>query len=120
MIVSNATPLLSNITISENIAIVKESIHGAKSATNEVLDYLEKFGVSHIANLRVEALSKHETAIAMLIRAQMHNSKKLIILAEIFDMDKIANITFDLLTKEILILDVDTNRALYKGVVDGL
>lgn len=120
LIVSNATPLLSNITASENIVIVKESVHGAKSATQEVLGYLEKFGVAHIANLRIEALSKHETAIVMLIRAQMHSSEKLIVLAEVFDMDKIDEIAFDLFTKEILILDVDTNKALYKGVVGGL
>ncbi len=120
LIISDATPLLSNITVGENIAIVKEAVYGAKSATNEVLNYLEKFGVAYITNLRVEALSKHEIAIAMLIRAQMHSSEKLIVLAEVFDMDKIDEIAFDLFTKEILILDVDTNKALYKGIVSGL
>ena len=120
LIISDATPLLSNITVSENIAIVKEAVYGAKSATTEVLNYLEKFGVAYITNLRVEALSKHEIAIAMLIRAQMHSSEKLIVLAEVFDMDKIEEIAFDLFTKEILILDVDTNKALYKGIVSGL
>jgi ABC-type lipopolysaccharide export system ATPase subunit len=71
--VSLDVPLISNLNVLQNIALIKAYHHHASSKEAEalVLSYLEKLKLTHIAFKRNPGLSYEERFCAMLLRAVM-------------------------------------------------
>ena len=71
--VSLDAPLLSNLDVWINIALIKQYHENlsAEKARALVLSYLRKYGMEHIAEKRNPALTSKERFCAMLIRAAM-------------------------------------------------
>jgi len=124
-LISKNTPLLANLNMCENIAIIKEvhellSIKKAEELANE---YLEKINISHISLQRVQNTNSIDIFYTMLIRALMSKQKNIIIIAmplivndikylnDILNNINILNANY----KNILILDTITNEHYYKG-----
>jgi ABC-type transporter Mla maintaining outer membrane lipid asymmetry ATPase subunit MlaF len=71
--VSIDVPLISNLNVLENIALIKEYHHHLSQSEAEtlVLAYLEKMNLSGIARKRNPALTHEERFCAMALRAVM-------------------------------------------------
>lgn len=71
--VSIDIPLISNLTVLQNIALIKEyhSRISRKQVENHVLAYLEKMNLPHIADKRNPALTHEERFCALVLRAVM-------------------------------------------------
>ena len=123
-LISEKTPLISNLDIIENISLIKEvhefiSINKAQNISNE---YLEKIHLSNIANKRPTACSDTEKLYAMIIRATMCQNKKIIIsnLVHLLDnlkdiQDIIKNVENIVTDKNVTILDIFSNEIHYEG-----
>ncbi len=79
--VSSLTPLLSNLSMLENISLVLQ-VHeriGRKQAHQKALDALSLLGLDNLAILRYEACSNKEIFLVQLIRACIQKDVKIII-----------------------------------------
>ncbi len=118
------TPLISNLNMCENIALIKEvrenmSIREASALANKSLGLV---GLEGIANQRVDSCSKEELFLVMFIRALMTHSKNVIIespsniLGDLSNIEKVARDMKKVnLSKKILILDFESYKKYYEG-----
>lgn len=123
VLLDKTTPLLSNLDMKENIALIKETHHkkSRQDAEDEARRYLDKIGLADIADLRSNQCSKEEIFYVMVIRALMCDREQVFIrsplqlletfgsLCEIIDNIQILNSN-----KSIMILDTHTNFTHYK------
>ncbi len=117
-------PLIYNLNIVENIALIKEvheymPISKAQALAN---DYLSKINLAHIAQHRVEKCSALEIFYVIFIRAIMTEDKNIIIknpYLMIKSYHKFHEVLEAINTldakKHILILDLQNNEIHYKG-----
>ena len=72
-LVSLGAPLLSNLDVSANIALIKQYHENvsADKARELVLSYLTRYGLEHISDKRNPALTNRERFHVMLLRAAM-------------------------------------------------
>jgi ABC-type lipopolysaccharide export system ATPase subunit len=72
-LVSLDAPLLSNLDVSVNIALIKQYHENlsADKAQSLVLSYLTRYSLEHISNKRNPALTNRERFYVMLLRAVM-------------------------------------------------
>ena len=72
-LVSLDVPLISNLNVWVNIALIKQYHQNLPDDKAEllVLQYLRGYGLEHIANKRTSALTNKERFFAMLLRAAM-------------------------------------------------
>jgi ABC-type lipopolysaccharide export system ATPase subunit len=72
-LVSLDVPLISNLDVSVNIALIKQYHENlsADKAQNLVLSYLTRYSLEHISSKRNTALTNKERFCAMLLRAAM-------------------------------------------------
>ncbi len=123
VLLDKTTPLLSNLDMKENIALIQETHHKKSriEAENEARAYLEKINLAHIADFRSNRCSKEELFYVMIIRALMCDIETIFIrsplqLLETFGTlcEIINNIERLNNNKSIIILDTHTNFAHYK------
>ncbi len=126
-LISINTPLLSNLNIIENIALIKE-VHETlciKKAEALSLEYLQRINFSHIGFLRPIQCNEIEKFYALFIRALMTKERDVIILSPLSLLnttDEVESIFNDLIqlnqeNKNILILDILTNEVHYEGCI---
>lgn len=124
ILVSKNTPLLSNLSMCENISLIK-CVHHLISidlAKKEAIDRLTMIKREYIAEKRVVECNSIDIFYTMCIRAMMMDNLRIIIVtpSDIVEnkeeMDEIIDI-IQLLNndKKILIVDIDKNKLLYKG-----
>lgn len=120
---SAKTPLLANLDMKENIALIKEVHHkmALKEAEAEARELLGLLGVGHIADLRVNRCSKEELFFAMILRAAMCDTKEILIRSPLQLLENLAKICEIIkqiqtlpLHKHITILDTYANAHHYK------
>lgn len=117
------TPLISNLNILENIALIKEVHEHLETsvAQEEALAYLQKIELSYLAKFRVSQCNEVEIFLIMIIRALMTKEKTVIIL-RVFSITNhliniktiIDNIQIINNNKKILLLDLHVNESDYK------
>ncbi|MBT8490659.1 MAG: hypothetical protein KJN62_06405 [Deltaproteobacteria bacterium] len=80
-LVSHEIPLISNLNIVENVALIKQYHQNASrtEAHNIVFQYLKQLNLEHIARARNPHLSEEERFCGMLLRAAMVQSGVLLI-----------------------------------------
>ena len=80
-LVSSDTPLISNLNVRENMAIVKQyqQNFSKKDAEKLALQYLKRLNLETIANIRNPDLKDEERFCGMLLRASMVNDAVIII-----------------------------------------
>ncbi len=122
--ISIDTPLISNLNMVENIALIQEfhqllSINKAESIAYK---QLEKIQLSHISTNRLHECSSLEIFYVMFIRALMTQEMDVIIcsplllIGELQNMKNVINtLIFLNERKNILILDTQTNEIHYEG-----
>ncbi len=123
-LISISMPLLSNLNMVENIALIKEVIFRVptKEAQRVANEFLKKIELLHISLQRIENCSNIEIFYVMLIRALMSKEKTIIIESPYLIIKEIVNIT-DLMkninllnkNKKIVILDIENNAIHYEG-----
>ena len=124
VIVSHHTPLISNLDMCENIALIKEfhenlSVRDAEDLALEMLQVLE---LEHIARYRAHKCSHEERLLVMMMRAMMCQEKSIIIklpseiLGNLLTIQKtVERVTEISKSKNIVILDLVTNKIYYEG-----
>lgn len=122
--VSRDTPLLSNLDIIENIALIRE-VHGAQSrkqAQAAALNVLKSLEYAHTAYRRPSACDAKERFVAQLVRASMMQNVKIVLVNPFVMLNDseplmwIADLLFHLDREaEALILDVSINRNKYEA-----
>jgi ABC-type nitrate/sulfonate/bicarbonate transport system ATPase subunit len=72
-LVSLDVPLISNLNVWVNIALIKQYHQNLseEKAKHLVLQYLQKCGMEHSASIRTSALTNKERFLVMLLRAAM-------------------------------------------------
>jgi len=125
ILISTETPLISNLNMNENIALIKE-VHKhlqIKEAEDIATKYLNKINLSKIGLLRLSQCKPIEIFYVMYIRALMMPEKNLVIVSpfniirNVKNMqDVIENLAILNDDKNILIIDTITNESRYKGV----
>ena len=122
-LISTDTPLISNLNMLENIALIKE-VHQHKSivsAEKEAKDYLSKINLEKISNNRVIQCSNLEIFYVKLIRALMTDEDNIIIVlpfsitTNLTDVKSFIDNIYMLNYKKILILELYTNKSKYEG-----
>lgn len=122
--VSASTPLLSNLSMIENIALILQT-HGRlsrKAAQKIAYDELKRLELLPIAALRYEACSEKEIFFIQLIRAHMQKDAKIVIdqpfvfLAEEMDLSIILDALDRLLIsyQDVLIIDLMHQQSHYR------
>ena len=123
-LISKATPLISNLNMLENIALIKEvheliSIDEAEEIANKALS---KIGLSNIGLFRLNQCSSMDVFYVMLIRALMTKEMNVIIVTPFALIKNIRNIkkvidNINILNSEktIYLLDDIANETHYKG-----
>ncbi|MBL0708699.1 MAG: hypothetical protein JJW00_06605 [Sulfurimonas sp.] len=123
-LVSKDTPLISNLNILENIALIKEVHQFLKTskAQEEALSYLKKINLQDISKNRPTQCTSLEIFYISFIRALMTKDMNVIILTPFYLIDNLRDIETILSTikklyimKNILILDTFSNEVHYKG-----
>lgn len=124
-LISNETPLISNLDIIENIALIKE-VHekmSVKKAEGLAKVYLEDISLESIARKRPSSCSDLEKFYVKVIRACMSKDERIVILTPfslIKDTMDIKKVVADMkkldIKKTILVLDIKNNEILYKGL----
>ena len=123
MLISNTTPLLSNLDMKENIALIQE-VHHKKArlvAEEEARTMLKEIGLERIADLRSNRCTKEELFYVKIIRALMCDREHIFIktpLQLLENLSKICGIIENIerlnRDKGIIILDTLANLAHYK------
>jgi len=122
-LISEETPLISNLNILENIALIKE-IHEhmpTRKAQTLAQEYLNKIGHEKIGQLRINSCNNAEIFDVMLVRAMMSKEDTVVILP-LSSMDNLKEMQEMLKhikelseEKKIVILDIIENEVYYKG-----
>ncbi len=117
------TPLISNLDMKENIALIREVHHKKQrlQAEAEAVAMLKKVSMEHIADLRSEHCSVLERFCVMFIRALMCDTgliyiqTPLILVQNAYDIQELTAIMKTLNDdKGIIILDTKNNATAYK------
>lgn len=123
-LISKDTPLISNLNMLENIALIKEvhellSIEKAENTANE---YLAKIGLSQIGLKRLNQCTSVEIFYVMFIRALMSKEMNVIIATPFYLISNLRDIqpildNIEILNenKNIFIFDNITNKSHYEG-----
>jgi len=124
-LISPETPLISNLSMIENIALIKE-VHeflSTQKAEKIAFEELKRLSLEEIAEKRLIACSPNEILYVMIIRALMMPQKSILlqtpyaIVNNLGDIKTIlSNITQLEHIKDIMIIDVITNAHYYEGV----
>lgn len=124
VIVSDQTPLLANLSMQENVALMDEvhRLMPIQSSQKLASDLLAKLNMSHIGNKRVGACTDFELFAAMLLRAERMPKDAIFIMlplsllghADAVDQT-LALITLLDSNKTISILELNSNRMHYQG-----
>jgi ABC-type sugar transport system ATPase subunit len=118
------TPLLSNLDIIENIALIKEVHEGFSrdKALAVAQEALNAVGAGHIAHFRSVKCSVKELFIAQLIRATMVQYAKIVIirpfvmLKDTEEIQTIVDVVFQIAkTHDCTVLDMKINRSKYEA-----
>lgn len=120
---SDATPLLSHLTILENIALLKEFHHGVKKgkAEKEARQLLVGCGFEHIAWKRPFEINNKETFVAKYLRAVVSDFDKILIVrpfdrAENFEiMNLLQNLSEFFPHKSVEIIAIEADKRYYEG-----
>lgn len=123
VLVSKNTPLLSNLDIVENIALIDE-VHHKKSraqAQKNVLQMLQRLSLEDIAQKRPSACTAEEIFYAMVLRAVLFDASTIIIIGmfHMVDLDHpfatfVQNMRSLHLQKDIIVVDTFLNRTYYE------
>lgn len=123
-LISKDTPLISNLNMCENIALIKETHEhkSIKDAENEAFEMLQKIELGETALKRVSQCNSLEIFFVMLIRALM-SDRKCVIIVPLFlltgSFEDIKNILQKISilnsNKEIYILDLISNKNYYSS-----
>jgi len=123
-LISRDTPLISNLNMIENIALIKE-VHerlSIEKAENIAKEYLEKIGISDIGLNRLNECNSLEIFYVMFIRALMSKEMNVIIVTPFSLISNLRDIqpiidSIEILNegKNILIFDNITNKSHYEG-----
>ena len=120
-IISAKTPLLANLSVLENIALIKE-VHGAVSidqAEAEAVHYLSKINLQHLQGYNLRQCSSLDLFSVMLIRAMMFSTELTIVspfnlINNLESIDSLTQMVVDLKIKNvILIVDIERNHFHY-------
>ena len=123
-LVKDDIPLISNLDILENIAIIKEVHHhkSIASAEAEAIKLLDRISLYGIATNRVPLCSEFEIFCAMFIRALMSDSGKIMIvtpfnlISTLTEIKEIIDVIHKLdVKKDIIIIDMKNNKTNYEG-----
>ena len=124
VLLNTETPLISNLDICENIALIK-SVHenmSTKKAERLALDMLTLLGLQKIAHQRAYSCSKKEIFLVMFIRAMMMKENTLIIKSPndiLGNSQHIKEVVIEMIkidiVKDICIVDLQRNENYYKG-----
>lgn len=125
-LVSVETPLIANLDMCENIALIKE-VHENLSvvdAETEAIEVLVAFGLGEVSRKRVAHLSKETLFWVMYIRAMMTKDECVMIelpgeiLGSLFNIQRvITSMQKHESTKQIFILDVVSHQKYYEGCI---
>ncbi|WP_345993199.1 hypothetical protein [Sulfurimonas sp. HSL-1716] len=117
-------PLISNLNIVENIAIIQE-VHAYKQvikAEAEALELLRIIALEEIAQKRASQCSEFEIFCAMLLRALMNDNERIVIvtpfsfITSLTSIKEIAEVIYKLdIKKDIIIADMKNNQTNYEG-----
>lgn len=127
MLLCEDTPLLSNLNMKENIALIREVHHRIEisKAEKEAVEMLQKIALEEVADKRQGECTDLQRFYVMLIRAVMSDEEKIIIhfpfsmVHSALEMDDlVAKIRQMDLKKEIIILDTLTNKSHYDKISD--
>ncbi|MBU0631013.1 hypothetical protein KKA17_00035 [bacterium] len=123
-IIKENIPLISNLNILENIAIIKE-VHANKpviEAEQEALEFLKLLSLEEIAKKRVPECNEFEIFCTMLLRAIMSENPTIVIvtpfslITTLTGVQEIADVISKLNTKkDIIIVDMLNNKTNYEG-----
>ncbi len=122
--VSKEIPLISNLSMSENISLIKEvhSLIPINLAKQEAIDILKRIKLEYIADKRLIECKSLPVFYTMFIRASMMDKSKIIIVSpselveNIEEMNEIINNLYILnQNKRVLIVDIEKNRLQYQG-----
>lgn len=124
-LISRKTPLISNLNMLENIALIRE-VHehlATKDAQKEAREALKKIDLEKISLYRANMCDAYEIFCVSLIRAMMSDDKSVIIISPInlvdnlSTMSEISSVIKKLeMDKDIIVLDTLSNEAHYKEV----
>ncbi len=118
------TPLLSNLDIVENIALIKEVHEGYSREAAHALaeEALESFDYGHISRLRSVNCNDGERFIAQLLRATMTQYDKIVIvrpfvmLRDTVEMEVMGASVYRIAqNRECIVLDMRSNRSKYEA-----
>ncbi len=120
---SDTTPLLSHLTILENIALLKEFHHGEKpdKAEKEAQQLLANCGFEHIARKRPFEINKKERFVAKYLRAVVSDYEKILIVrpfdqAEIFEIMNLLQDLSDFFPyKSAEVVAIEADKRYYEG-----
>lgn len=123
-VVSDRLPLLSNLNMIENIALVLE-VHqkmSVQKAESVAFDYLKKLGSEMTGNKRIAQCSEKEVFYVKLIRAMLAPFMEVLIVtpSNLTDKQHSANFIHETVTKlesvkNVTILDLKSNESHYLG-----
>jgi len=123
VLISAKTPLLANLDMKENIALIRE-VHHKKSrlvAEEEARTMLKSIGLERIADLRSNKCTKRELFYVKVIRALMCDRERIFIKNPLQLLENLSNIcavieNIERLNQDkgIIILDTLANLAHYK------
>ncbi|MFT7860419.1 MAG: hypothetical protein ABXS93_05745 [Sulfurimonas sp.] len=121
---SENTPLISNLNMVENLALIKE-FHQQKSvkkAEKEALIYLRAIGLEEIALKRVNECNKYHILSVMVLRALLSSAETVVVVMPFSIVSNLRHIDQCLKKlnkvkrdKTILVLDTYLHRNQYKG-----
>ena len=123
-LISKETPLISNLNMLENIALIKEFHDGFSivKAEKDAHKQLDKIDMSHIELRRATECTSTEIFYIMLIRALMTKELNVIIVSPFSLLDNIRDIEVVLkdmnilnTKKNIFLIDDTANAPHYKG-----
>lgn len=126
MVVAKDLPLISNLSMIENIAIIEEFHHkiGTQDAHKNALQLLKQIDLESIAHKKIEQCKSLEIFCVMLLRALMCDATKIMIcylysfVDEIENIDEILDIFKKLnIKEEIIFIDGKKNTHLYDGIM---
>jgi len=123
-LISRDTPLISNLSMIENIALIKE-VHqflSVKQAHKDALNLLDKLSLASIADKRINECCDEDVFYVMFMRAMMSSEKDIVIevpFSLVKNLENIGKLIENILflndDKNIIILDNITNESKYKG-----
>lgn len=125
-LISLDTPLISNLDMCENIALIK-AFHERmpiEDANALAIEMMSSVGLENIVYKRVNSCSKEEMFLVMFIRAIMSKDERVIVKSPNKLLDNLLNIK-ELLTtmrelnssKKVIIVDLVNNKNYYEGTL---